>query len=458
MLTNEQFQEKLKQIDNGITTDTFYAGNDTFMNCNCKYGHHFTTKAFNLIYNKNGCPVCSGRQVDVGVNDMWTTNPKQAELLLDPDDGYKYSQCSQKKVWWKCPCCGLHINKKIQYVNQRGLICHKCGDGISFPNKFMYNILSQLNIDFQTEYMIEGQNYRYDFYIPSFSLIIEMQGKQHYDGWNSKQIKKEDIQLNDKNKREYALLSGIKNYIEIDAKETNKNYLKDKILQSNLSTIFNLTYIDWESCLLYSVKSFVSICADYYNLGLSTQEISDKIHCSLSSVVKWLKTATELELCHWIPSKGFLEEEKPVVCITTNKKYDSISDAARDTNQDLQNISNTCKRKRNYCGVDKNGNPMIWRYLDEYDPTEDFSNIKINTRRGVKVNQYTLDDIFLKTYSTIKSAQDETNSSSISLCCRKLRNNSGNYKWFYASDPSQPDKSKIIPNQSSQSNNQKEAS
>ena len=52
MLTNEQFQEKLKQIDNGITTDTFYAGNDTFMNCNCKYGHHFTTKAFNLIYNK----------------------------------------------------------------------------------------------------------------------------------------------------------------------------------------------------------------------------------------------------------------------------------------------------------------------------------------------------------------------------------------------------------------------
>lgn len=444
MLTNEEFQKKLKYINKGISTSTIYNGNKTIMDCSCEYNHSFKTKAYNLIYNKNGCPVCSGRQVNIGFNDMWTTNPKQAELLLDPEDGYKYSQCSEKKVWWKCPCCGEHLYKKISNVNSRGLICNKCSDGISLPNRFMYNILSQLNISFETEYIIEGANYRYDFYIPKHDLIIEMQGKQHYNGWNSNSIKKEVVQLNDKNKRDYALLLGIKNYVQIDAKETTKNYLKESIESSDLSQLFDLSRIDWEACLLDSVKSFVSICADFYNLGLSTQEISNKVSYSCSSVTTWLKTATELGLCNWIPSKGFLEEEKPVICITTNKKYCSISEAARSTKLNPQNISSVCNKNRNYCGINENGNPMVWRFLENFDPNEKFDTIEVNRSTGTKVNQYTLEGIFIKTYNTIALAKKNTGATNIGSCCRKQRKYSGGYKWYYANDPDQPDKTKII--------------
>ena len=53
MLTNKQFQEKLKQINKGITTDTIYNGNNTIMYCTFKLVQKFQTKAFNMIYNKN---------------------------------------------------------------------------------------------------------------------------------------------------------------------------------------------------------------------------------------------------------------------------------------------------------------------------------------------------------------------------------------------------------------------
>lgn len=380
MLTNEEFQKKLKEVGKGISTSTIYEGNDTIMDCACEYKHHFKTKAFNLIYNKNGCPVCSGRQVNIGVNDMWTTNPLLANMLLNPEDGFNYSKCSDKKVWWKCPCCGERIYKKISYVSARGLICNKCSDGISFPNRFMYNVLSQLNIKFDTEYVIEGASYRYDFYIPKYNLIIEMQGKQHYEGWNNKQVNKDDIQLNDENKRIFALNNGISKYIQIDARETTKNFLSNSIKDSLLGELFDFTNFNWDLCFYNSVKSFVFTCAEYYNQGFTTDEISKQINFSQSSVITWLKTATKLNLCDWKPSKGFLKNEKPVILVNTHTIYCSISEAAKCTNQSLQNISNVCKRKRNYCGIDIDGKPMIWRFVDEYDVNEDFSNIKVRRK------------------------------------------------------------------------------
>ena len=31
------------------------------------------------------------------------------------------------------------------------MTCRKCSDGISYPEKFLYSILEQLNIDFETQ-------------------------------------------------------------------------------------------------------------------------------------------------------------------------------------------------------------------------------------------------------------------------------------------------------------------
>ena len=56
--------------------------------------------------------------------------------------------------------------------------CPKCGDGISYGEKFMYAVLSYAGYDFETQHVFEwskGENglkgmKKYDFYIPSERL------------------------------------------------------------------------------------------------------------------------------------------------------------------------------------------------------------------------------------------------------------------------------------------------
>lgn len=448
MLTNKQFQERLKQVNPTITTDTIYEGNKTLMDCTCQYNHKFTTRAFNLIYNQTGCPVCSGLLVNIGYNDMWTTNPELASLLADPEDGYKYQQCSGEKVNWKCPSCNEILFKKISTVKQRGLSCNKCSDGISFPNRFMYNMLSQLDTDFIAEYIINGAKYRYDFYLPKFNTIIEMQGKQHYEGWSSKKITKKKIQENDKLKKDFAIENGINLYIEIDSQKSTKEYISQSILNSELKTIFDLSKIDWNKCLLNSAKSFVGTAAQLFNKGLSVLEISKKLKVSNSTVYRWLKTATELELCNWVPSNGFLYDEKPVILLNTLTRYKSISDASKNNNISVQCISDNCNHITDYGGLDINRNPLVWIYENEYnkDKQYDTEHVYFNHKTGIGVNKYTLDGTYIKTYNSIAHAKKESNISTIINVCSKKKFDAGGFRWYYIDDMMQPDKTKIVGN------------
>lgn len=49
-----------------------------------------------------GCPVCAGHKVVVGINDLWTTHPKLASELVDARVGYTVSSGSVKKLEWRC--------------------------------------------------------------------------------------------------------------------------------------------------------------------------------------------------------------------------------------------------------------------------------------------------------------------------------------------------------------------
>ena len=64
------------------------------------------------------------------------------------------------------------------------------------------------------------------------------------------------------------------------------------------------------------------------------------------------------------------------------------------------------------------------------------------------VNQYTKDGIFIGAYESLTAASLATsiNSTAISNCCKKKKyfHTAGGFCWFYADDPDQPDKTKII--------------
>lgn len=70
-----------------------------------------------------------------------------------------------------------------------------------------------------------------------------------------------------------------------------------------------------------------------------------------------------------------------------------------------------------------------------------------NSNYTVKVNQYTLDNKFIRTFKSVIEAAESVNRnhSNITNVCRKRKKTSAGYKWYYADDSNQPDKSKIIP-------------
>lgn len=68
---------------------------------------------------------------------------------------------------------------------------------------------------------------RYDFYIEDMSLIIETHGVQYYlpeKAFNKDNARDEAV--NDEYKKKLALDNGIKNYVELDCRNSDFNYIK----------------------------------------------------------------------------------------------------------------------------------------------------------------------------------------------------------------------------------------
>nr|DAS61686.1 MAG TPA: intron associated endonuclease [Caudoviricetes sp.] len=119
--------------------------------------------------------------------------------------------------------------------------------------------------------------------------------------------------------------------------------------------------------------------------------------------------------------------------------YDSLEDAKNTispTAISSTNIGAACK------GDSMSAYGYIWRYHGE--PFDKYSIIpKKNCK---KINQYSKNNVFIKTYSSIKEASKETGACETTIipCCRYKRNYSGGFKWYYADDINQPDKTRII--------------
>lgn len=100
------------------------------------------------------------------------------KMLENPNEGYMYTAFSNHRTNWKCPNCGHLINnRKIADMTIYGLYCPVCSDGVSYPEKFVANMLKQLEINFIYDRPRKwSKNKRYDFYIEQYNMIIECHG------------------------------------------------------------------------------------------------------------------------------------------------------------------------------------------------------------------------------------------------------------------------------------------
>ena len=80
--------------------------------------------------NGIGCPICSGKIIIPGFNDLLSQNPKLAQEWdyeknkeLTPDH---VAPQSNKKVWWKCNKCGYSWCAFVYSRNNQKYGCPSC--------------------------------------------------------------------------------------------------------------------------------------------------------------------------------------------------------------------------------------------------------------------------------------------------------------------------------------------
>lgn len=244
--------------------------------------------------------------VHEGINDIPTTAPWMVKYFQGGyDEAKKYTRCSNKKVYPICPNCGRIKDKRVPIqciYNNNGIGC-VCGDGFSYPFKIMYNILEQLNINFQTEYSPDwiGRKF-YDFYIPILNCIIEIHGEQHYKDTRLLRRTLKEEQENDKYKKTTALNNGIKDYIEIDCRESDLEWIKLNILKSELSSILDVSNVDWKKASEFANNSLVKTICCFWNDNhdnMTNIEIAEHFKVHPTTVKRYLRKGTEIGMCDY---------------------------------------------------------------------------------------------------------------------------------------------------------------
>jgi hypothetical protein len=86
----------------GWEPSTLSAGSDKRAGWKCKHGHKWNAAVSSRAGNSRGCPVCAGKAVLAGFNDLATTHPELAAQADGWDPTTITAGSSAKKVQWLC--------------------------------------------------------------------------------------------------------------------------------------------------------------------------------------------------------------------------------------------------------------------------------------------------------------------------------------------------------------------
>lgn len=253
-----------------------------------------------LITDKKGCSCCARQTLVIGINDFNTLYPELSELLVNKKDGEVFCNNS-KKVDVKCKDCGYINQVKIRSLIS-GIKCNRCQGGDSYPNKLMKAVLEDVGVEYMREYSPKWiAPKRYDFYIPSINIIIEMNGLQHETdtSFSGRKSYADEVKKNDLYKKRKAEENNI-NIIEIKAYVSTLEYIKTNI-EISLSKYFDLSNVNWELCELKARKSIVKEICDYKrdNPNLFTSDIAKRYKISQGTCANYLKIGNEIGWCNY---------------------------------------------------------------------------------------------------------------------------------------------------------------
>lgn len=290
------------------------------------------------------CPCCCNTpKVAVAcLNSIYKTSPWMIELGVNEEESKRYTRTSENKIKVKCSDCGCETHKRIGNIYNRKSISCDCGDGVSYPEKFMSSVLNQLSVSYNKQLTKRSykwcDKYRYDFLIGE-NIIIETHGMQHYEnvkGKFRKSLKEE--QENDKLKINLAWKNGIKEYIVIDCRYSDLEFIKNNILNSRLVELYDLSQIDWNKAGEYAMSNLSKKACDLWNENnnISTTDISTMMNVSSKTIRLWLEKWSKLGLCDYtrenMKTKSNLKISKSIEIFKDNISlgiFPSITDLER---------------------------------------------------------------------------------------------------------------------------------
>ena len=356
-LTTEQFQEKVHKFYPNIDIISEYinAHSPVTYQCNICGTVGVCKDANSMMRGQSGCGICNGRKLVKGKNDFATKYPQLVKYFVNKEDAENNTYGSGKKVLMKCPICGEEKLYRIADLSNKGFCCSKCSDGISYPNKFMYCLLKQLNVNFEKEVVFNwSQNKRYDFVLDN--VIIEMDGSFHL---GSKYSSYEEVKEIDDLKDRLALDNGYE-MVRIPCYKSDFIYIKDNILKSKLKNILELDKVDWVSLEKeITDTNFVKIACDYFNEykgKIRMIDIAKISNIPISTLCTLLKIGARLNMTDYdenisssggyTPREFHRDNKHKVKCLETNQIFQSAKEAEEYYHLDKDAIARVCRGER----------------------------------------------------------------------------------------------------------------
>lgn len=202
----------------------------------CRIGHSYKKKVYDKTYSKrDACPICNGKQVLPGFNDLATTNSILAKQWHPTKNNNLTPQMvtaySNKKVWWQCEFG--HEWESSVANRSIGRNCPICSKEMrtSFPEQA---ILFYLNKTTPVQNRCTTFGKEIDVYLPEYKIGIEYNGKY----WHKN---KTEI---DKNKVDFFRNKGIRIISVIEAEDNIISY-------DTIQYIYDKT-LDW--CIINLLK------------------------------------------------------------------------------------------------------------------------------------------------------------------------------------------------------------
>ena len=337
----------------------------------------FPVTPHSILYSKRLiCPKCDNSTNLVPyVNDIYTLDKEMYKLLKDKNDGHKYFPNSRQKTWFVCPFCKKEHYRAINNVHSYGISCDRCSDNISYPEKYMGELLSQLGISYIRQFNdYWTKTYRYDFYFSynNINFLIEMDGGLHFNQYQKGNKSLLDIQASDMEKDELAMKNGF-HLIRINSDYPsiyNRNdYLKKNIKKSELNSVFDLAIVDFNRCNTIAQSSFIWLVSQKWNEGIKDySELAKIFSVSEATIRNYIIIASNISL---IPERYDdikhrnrkiigIKNGTRVMCNETNEIFSSFKEADRKYNC---NVAIYFSRPLNYTGVLEDGTKLTWTKL-----------------------------------------------------------------------------------------------